>query len=257
MARISANIECLWADMPWLDRFDAAAEAGFHGVEGLSPYELPGQETQQALLRNGLSYVMLGAPPPNYVGGDRGFAAVPALSDRFAYDMRRACRYASLLKVPFINVLTGPGDSNDPQARDTLVANLRAVSGTLPDGVSLLLEPLCRAAAPGCYLSDLALAADIVAEADLPNLSLLFDSFHVHHMAGDVPDAFRRFAHVTGHVQLSDAPIRSAPGTGEIDFAALTETILDTGYSGWIGVEFPRTAKDKTTWDWLDTLSVS
>ncbi|MEO0765891.1 MAG: TIM barrel protein, partial [Pseudomonadota bacterium] len=97
MPRFAANLTHLWAELPYLDRFDAAADAGFEAVEVLFPYDAPAPETQKALQRNGLEMVLLNAPGPNYTGGARGFAATPGGEARFDYDMRRAVRYAQAL----------------------------------------------------------------------------------------------------------------------------------------------------------------
>ena len=91
---LAANISLLWAELPFLDRFDAAAAAGFKAVEVLFPYHVSAREIQDALRRNGLRLILISSPPPNYTGGERGFAAVPGSEARFQHDMKRVFRYA-------------------------------------------------------------------------------------------------------------------------------------------------------------------
>lgn len=248
--RFAANISHLWADLPWLDRFDAAADAGFAGVEALFPYDQPGHETQGALRRNGLSFVLLNAPPPNYTGGERGFAAIPGLEDRCGHDMRRAFRYAKALGAEFVHVMSGVTEG--PEAHRTLVANLRNICAKAPEGITLTIEPLNPKSAPGYFLNDYALAADIMARVNAPNLALQFDSFHAQVIHGDARTVFAEYRHLIRHIQIGDAPNRTAPGTGEIDFDALLGDIADSGYDGWISAEYTPGDQTEKTLNWLE-----
>ena len=248
--RFAANISHLWANLPWLDRFDAAADAGFAGVEALFPYDEPGPETQGALRRNGLAFVLLNAPPPNYTGGDRGFAAIPGLEDRCAHDMRRAFRYAKALGAQFVHVMSGVAEG--PKARATLVANLKAICAKAPEGITVTIEPLNPTSAPGYFLNDYALAADVIAEVDAPNLALQFDSFHAQVIHGDACSVLRTYCGLIQHIQFGDAPDRTAPGTGVIDFDTLMDEIAQSGYDGWIAAEYTPGDQTEKTLTWLE-----
>ena len=112
MPRFAANLTLLFDELPYLDRFDAAAAAGFEAVEILSPYEFAAKDTSRALIANGLELVLINAPPPNYTGGERGFAAVPGGQQRFQHDIRRVSRYADVLKPEFIHVMAGVAEGS-------------------------------------------------------------------------------------------------------------------------------------------------
>ena len=236
MPRFAANLTHLWAELPYLDRFDAAAEAGFTGVEVLFPYEVPAPDTQTALQRNGLEMVLLNAPGPNYTGGPRGFAAIPGGETRFDYDMRRAVRYAQALGAGLIHVMSG--DASGPEAKATLIANLRRATATLPDGLCLTLEPLNEGAMPGYFMSSFDLAAEVLEAVDAPNLGLQYDSYHAQEMTGDALGTFQAMRPLIRHIQIGDSPGRTPPGTGKVPFPALFEAIDASGYDGWVSAEY-------------------
>ena len=252
MFKIAANLSHLWPELPYLDRFDAAAEAGFDGLEVLSPYDMPAKDTQRALLKCGLPLILMNAPPPNYTGGERGFAAVPGLENRFRSDLRRALRYCDLLRVPMLHVMTGAGEG--PQARKTLIDNLRWASSEIPKNMTLLLEPLNLTSMPGYFLSDYELAVDILGELATPNIALQFDSFHAQTIHGDAVDVYEKHKSWVQHVQIGDAPGRTAPGLGKIDFAALFACLKSENYTGWVSAEYTPGPQTEESLHWLQTL---
>ncbi|MEL7099167.1 MAG: TIM barrel protein [Pseudomonadota bacterium] len=245
MPRFAANISLLWPDLPYLDRFDAAAEAGFKGVEVLFPYDAPAPETQAALQANDLAFVLLNAPGPNYTGGsDRGFAAMPEMQKRFAYDMRRAFRYAEALGAEVLHIMAGAAQGAEAHA--CFVQNLATAAAQAPEGLTLTIEPLNQHDQPGYFLSDFDLACDIIEEVAAPNLGLQYDSYHAARIHGDPLAVFERCRPYIRHIQIGDAPDRSAPGTGTIDFPALFAAIDASGYTGWTAAEFhPKGRTDK------------
>ncbi|WP_298859229.1 TIM barrel protein [uncultured Sulfitobacter sp.] len=250
--KAAANLSHLWPELPYLDRFDAASEAGFTGVEVLFPYDVPAKETQRALMRGGLQLVLINAPPPNYTGGERGFAAVVGREDRFAHDMRRAGRYAQALSVPMLHVMSGEGSGL--AAKATMISNLKAATRSAHNGLMLTLEPLCPQAQPDYYLNDYALAAEIIAAVDAPNLRLQFDSYHAQMIHGDAVEVFRKYRDLIAHVQIGDTPTRGAPGSGDVDFPALFAEMRDFGYDGWVSGEYTPGPSTKDTFGWMKML---
>ena len=247
-----ANLSHLWPELPYLDRFDAASAAGFTGVEVLFPYDVAAKETQRALTRGGLQMVLINAPPPNYTGGARGFAAVPGGEARFAHDMRRAFRYAEALRVPMIHVMSGYATGQ--AAKDAMITNLRQAVQDAPAGLTLLLEPLCPESQPDYFLNDYALAAEIIAAVDAPNLRLQFDSYHAQMIHGDAVEVFNQYRDLISHVQIGDTPSRSAPGTGHVDFPALFAALREAGYDGCVSGEYTPGGATEPTLKWMKQL---
>lgn len=248
--KFAANLSFLWAELPYLDRFAAAAEAGFEAVEILFPYDVAVKETKRALLANGLQMILLNAPPPNYTGGPRGFAAEPDKVKRFQYDMRRVFRYAEALGVSYVHVMSGKGAG--VEAQQTFVDNLAWAAGEAPDGLTLTVEPLNREGMPGYFMSDYALAAEVIAAVDAPNVGLQYDSFHAQMIHSDAVAVFEEHQHLVRHIQVGDAPKRGAPGTGPIDFKALFQRIEASGYDGWISGEYlPTGATEDSLQGWM------
>lgn len=249
MPRFAANLSYLWAELPYLDRFDAAAEAGFLAVEVQQPYDVPAPETMAALNRNGLQFILLNAPGPNYTGAARGFAAVPGGSARFDYDMRRAVRYAQALGASVIHVMSGDGAG--PEAKAALIDNLRRAAATLPQGLTLTIEPLCPESQPDYFLNSFDIAAEVIDAVDAPNLGLQFDSYHAQQITGDALGVFEAMRPLIRHVQIGDAPGRSPPGQGKIDFAALFAAIDASDYGGWVSAEYNTDGRTEKTLDWM------
>ncbi len=248
MPKFAANLTHLWAELPYLDRFDAAADAGFEAVEILFPYDTPAPETQKALQRNGLEMVLLNAPGPNYAGGARGFAATPGGEARFDYDMRRAVRYAQALGARFIHVMSGVGQGD--AAKETMIANLKRAAADLPEGLCLCLEPLNQIAQPGYFLSSFDLAAEIIEAVGASNVALQYDSYHAQVITGDALGTFEKLRPLIRHIQIGDAPDRTPPGTGEIDFPALFAAIDASGYEGWVSAEYTPQGRTEAGLGW-------
>lgn len=248
----AANLSLLWQELPYLDRFDAAAAAGFSAVEILFPYDVAVKNTQRALTRNGLELVLINAPPPNYTGGVRGFAAVPEQEDRFQHDMRRVFRYAEALGVRMVHVMAG--ESTGEQAKATFVENLKRAAGAAPDGLKLMIEPLNPTAMPGYFLNDYDLARDVLEAVDAPNIALQYDSYHAQMIHGDAIAVYEKFSDLVRHIQVGDTPDRGAPGTGDVDFRGLFARIKASKYAGWISGEYHPVGPTEDTLDWMKQL---
>ena len=246
--KFAANLTHLFAELPYLDRFDAAAEAGFEAVEVLFPYDVAAGETHQALVRNGLGMVLINAPPPNYTGGDRGYAAIPGREGRFRYDMRRVFRYVEALGVNVVHVMAGVAEG--AEARAVFIENLKQACADAPDGLILTIEPLNKAAQPGYFLNCFDLAKDVIEAVGAPNLGLQFDSYHAQTITGDAVACYKAVQAHVRHIQIGDAPGRTAPGTGDIDFDALFAAIEASGYEGWVSAEYDPGGKTQDSLGW-------
>lgn len=248
MPRFCANLTLLFADVPMVERFALAKAAGFAAVEILFPYDEAVPELVDQMSFNGLQMVLINCPPPNYTGGPRGFAAVPGAQARFQQDFRRVLRYAKALNVQHVHIMSGVAAGQ--AARDTLIANLRWAADFAPKQ-SLTLEPLNPDDMPGYYLNDFHLAHDIIAAVDRPNLGLQFDTYHAQRIHGDVQGVWDAVKDQVVHVQVGQAPDRSEPIGGPVDFPAFYDRIAADGYDGWISAEYHPKAMTLDGLGWL------
>ena len=249
MLQFAANLTLLFTEFPYLDRFDAAANSGFTAVEILFPYDSAAKDTLRALQKNGLDLVLINAPPPNYTGGEPGYAAVPGADGRFRHDIRRVLRYAQELKPKLIHVMAGYVEG--AEAIDTFVENLQWAADEAP-AQGFTIEPLNQGDQPGYALSNYNLAAEVLARVDRPNVGLQFDSYHATEIHGDALAVWEKHKALVRHVQIGDSPGRTEPGKGRVDFPALFTAIESSGYAGWVSAEYKPTAKrTEDTLGWM------
>ena len=235
MPRFAANLTWLFTELPLMDRFAAARDAGFEGVEVQFPYDAPAQDMRDQLVFNRLDFVSMNAPPPNYTGGVWGFAALPGGQERFRRDFDRALRYAGVLKPRHIHIMAGEAEGE--AARAAFTENLRWAAARAP-AQSLTIEPINRTDMPGYYLADFDLAAAIIAEVAAPNLGLQYDTWHAQAIHGDALAVWRRHRAIVRHVQVSGFPGRNEPGGPGFDFPAFFAELDASGYGGWVSGEY-------------------
>lgn len=238
MPRFAANLSFLFTELPFLDRFDAAAKAGFKGVEFMFPYATPAEDIRARLDANGLSLVLFNLPPGHWDKGERGFTALPGREDEFASAVDLALGYAEALGCPRLHAMAGLAEHG--ANRETYVANLRlAASWAAEQGVEILIEPINTRDMPGYFLTRTADAAAVIDEVGAPNIGLQFDLYHRHLTEGGVEAALREYGPLVRHIQCADPPDRGEPGgSGDLDYQALFRAIDASGYAGWIGCEY-------------------
>lgn len=235
MPKFCANLTWLFTELPFLERFRAAKEAGFDAVEVLFPYDCPAQEMRDRLVWHDLTFILMNCPPPNATGGPQGFAAIPDLEDRFRRDFDRTLRFAQVLKPRHIHIMAGAAEGDAAEA--TLVDNLRWAAARAPKQ-SLTIEPINRADMPGYFLADFDTAARVLDAVAAPNLALQFDAYHAHRIAGDVTGSWAAHGHRAAHVQVAGFPGRHEPAGGEIDYPAFFARLDADGYDGWVSAEY-------------------
>lgn len=248
MARFAANLTYLFTELPMPQRFIAAKKAGFDGVEILFPYDIPVKELTASLHQTGLEFVLMNAPPPNWSGGPRGFAAEPGNEARFRSDFDKALQQAFALKSRHILIMAGKASGD--LAHRTFVENLSWAVQRAPHA-SLLIEPMNPTDMPGYFLGDFAQAAQIIAEVGAPNLGLLFDVYHAQMIHGDALETWRQHASITRHIQIAGAPGRHEPRLGEINYLDFFREVATSGYSGWVSAEYTPETTTEAGLRWL------
>ncbi|MFQ5958951.1 MAG: 2-oxo-tetronate isomerase [Alphaproteobacteria bacterium] len=241
MPRFCANLTMMFNEVGFLDRFAAAAQAGFDGVEYLFPYPYEKAQLADKLRACDLVQVMHNLPAGDWNTGERGIACHPDRVAEFRDGVGEAIEYATALGCTRLNCLAGvaPEGAEPGALRETFVANLRFAAGeTAKAGITLLTEPINLRDVPGFYLHRTAQALAIMDEVDAPNLGLQYDVYHMQIMEGDLAPTLERVIGRVGHIQIADTPGRHEPGSGEINYDFLFAHIDRLGYSGWIGCEY-------------------
>ena len=241
MPRFAANLSMLFTELPFLDRFAAAREAGFTAVEFLFPYAYPAAQIGALLRRHGLELVLHNLPPGDWDAGDRGLACDPQRSSAFRASVQQALAYATALGVPRVHCMAGiVPDGVSPQlARATYVDNLHYAAALFaPHGIDVLIEPINTYDMPGYFLTGSRQALDVIADCASPNLFLQYDVYHMQRMEGGLAGTLRAHLPMIKHVQVADTPGRHEPGSGEIAYGELFALLDALGYDGWIGCEY-------------------
>ncbi|MBV8636138.1 MAG: hydroxypyruvate isomerase [Burkholderiaceae bacterium] len=241
MPKFAANLTMLFTEHAFLDRFGAAAAAGFKAVEFLFPYGFEARDIAARLQQHGLQLVLHNLPAGNWEAGERGIACHPDRVAEFDQGVQDAIRYAKALSVKQLNCLAGilPKGVTQSQAHATLVVNLRHAAAALKaEGIRLLIEPINTFDIPGFFLSGTKQAVEIIKETGSDNLFVQYDIYHMQRMEGELANTIKNNLGLIKHVQLADNPGRFEPGTGEINYSYLFALLDNIGYDGWIGCEY-------------------
>lgn len=258
MPRFAANLTMLFTELPFLDRFDAAARAGFQAVEFLFPYAFEANDIKARLDANGLQLVLHNLPAGDWDAGERGIACHPDRVEEFRAGVERAIAYAQTLGVKQLNCLVGKAPAGVPDSvlRETLVANLRHAAARLKAaGLRLLVEPINNYDIPGFYLSRTQQALDLLDEVGADNAFVQYDIYHAQRTEGELAATLQKHLARIGHVQLADNPGRNEPGTGEINYAFLFRHLDRIGYDGWVGCEYKPASTTEAGLGWLNALA--
>jgi len=252
--RFAANLTMLWSELPVLERFHAAAQAGFRRVEILFVHELDPAAVERTLRELGLELVLFDPRPGDWAKGERGLLSVPGREAEFLQTVRDAIAAAQRFGTRRLNALAGippPGTARE-EARRTAVANLRAAAPLVAQaGVTLLVENINTVDMPGYFASTPDVAADLVEAAGSPNVRFQLDQYHAGMMGEDPRSVLRRHFSRIAHVQIADVPGRHQPGTGKQPISAFLSELDELGYAGSVGLEYRPQGTTDESLSWL------
>src|SRR6201987_1485874 len=204
MPRFAANLTMMFNEVPFLDRFEAAAKAGFAAVEFLFPYEYSPDAIAQRLSQNDLTLALFNLPPGDWAAGEKGFAALPERFDDLKRSLVSALPYAQATGVKRLHLMAGIADRGDRLAVEAFYKSVAwAAEFFAPHGLDVVIEPIHPRNVPGYFLNDFMFARDLIAELKIPNLKLQFDIYHCQIIHGDVTMRLREMMPVIGHIQIA------------------------------------------------------
>lgn len=252
MLRFDPNLRWLFTELPMQQRYEAAARAGFQGVEVAFPYDVPAAEMAALLREFNLTLVQV-LSPFDWDGGERGLAALPGREQDFRRSIGSAIEYAVQVGRPMIHVMPGniTPELNRPECLARFTENIRwAASEAARADITLILEPCCTARFPQFLYHRLEEGAQVIRAVGAGNVKLCFDTFHVQMEEGDITQHLRDFFPLIGHIQIGNVPGRHEPGTGEIHFPWLFAQIEALGWDRWIGCEYTPSGPTLDTLGW-------
>jgi hydroxypyruvate isomerase len=241
MPKFAANLTMLFNEVDFIDRFKAASNAGFTGVEYLFPYAYPKEQLADLLGQNGLTQILHNLPAGDWVNGERGIAVLPNRIGEFQDGVGKAIEYAKALGCTQVNVLAGiePAGVDFDKLRETFVSNIRFAGQQLKThGIKLLVEAINTFDIPGFYVTGTQQTLDLIDSAGSDNIFVQYDIYHMQRMEGEISATIKKNLSRIAHIQLADNPARNEPGTGEINYTFLFDYIDKLGYDGWIGCEY-------------------
>ena len=242
MTKLAANLTMMFSDLPFLDRFDAAAAAGFKAVECVAPYEAPAEVVCERLERNKLKLVLFNMGIGDWATGDRGMAANPERVAEFQDSLAVALNYARATDCKQLHIMPGkiPEGADRTAWTEAFVGNARAAAdAAASDGIDVMFEPInTKVDIPGYFYDTTKVALELMDAVDRPNVKLQYDIYHMQIMEGDLARTIERLLPRIGHIQIADNPGRNEPGTGEISYPWLLSRLDALGYNGWIGCEY-------------------
>jgi hydroxypyruvate isomerase len=254
MPRFAANLHYLFCERPFLDRFEAAARAGFRAVEFQVPYDHPAAELRARLKHHGLEMVLFDAPMGDWEAGDRGLAALPGREAQFRASLEKVPEYAQALDCTTVHVMAGVVEAGDGYARAerTYLENLRYAAAFFKrHGVAAVIEPINNRLGDmregpsyttrgmhGYFLNHTDHARRVIEQVASDNLYLHLDCYHMQLLEGHLAETIRENIGVVRHFQIAGVPGRHEPDVGEINYPYLFDLMDELGYSGWVGCEY-------------------
>jgi hydroxypyruvate isomerase len=254
MPRFAANLSMLFTEVPFPQRFTAAARAGFPAVEFLFPYDYPPKEVARWLRDNSLENVLFNLWPGDWNAGERGITSLPGREAEFEASVARALEYADALGTMRLHAMAGVVSAGADRAacRDVYLRNLHVAAHALAEaGRTLLIEPINSRDIPGFFLNTQTEAHAIREQLGEPNLKVQMDFYHAQIAGGDLAMTFRKHVDGIGHVQIAGVPARDEPDHGEVNYSYLLPLLDDLGYPGWVGCEYRPRGRTEDGLSWM------
>ncbi len=256
MPKFAANLSFMFNEVPFGDRFEAAAKSGFRAVEFLNPFELAKAELVSRLKDNGLTQALFNMAHGDFAKGERGMSAIPGREAEFETAVAAALDYAEVTGCKRLFAMAGLRHHGANRA--TYVKNLKRAARMLAgSGIDVIIEPINTRDIPGYFLNTTGEARSIIHEVAEPNIGLQFDLYHRQIMEGDVATAIAEFGPLARHYQIASPPDRGEPDDGEMNYAYLFKLIDQSGFNGWVGCEYKPRGDTVAGLAWTKTLGVT
>lgn len=239
---ISVMLWTVFRDLPFEQRLQKVAAAGYRNVELVGEYEKwsDADFDRANVIRNKLGITF------DCTAGLKHGLCNPAERDDLISELRRTLPIMEKLDCPSIILLSGnvvPGMSMEAQ-QQSCVDGLRA-AGAVVEGkkingkpVRVLLENIDPEENPKYFLTSVARGFEIVRAAGHPQVQFLYDFFHEQIAEGNLIEKLEKNIDYVGLVHVADVPGRHEPGTGEINYLNIFRKLRELNYEKIIAMEF-------------------
>jgi len=254
MPKFAANLSFQFNEVPFPERFAAAAKAGFSAVEFLFPYEYSVADVTRWHQDAGVKNILFNMPPGDFAGGERGIASLPGREAEFRAGVAKALEYALSLGTPTIHAMAGlfPQGAERKAHRAVYVENLRYAAKELAKhGLMLVIEPINTRDIPGYFINSQADGHAVRKEVGEPNLKVQMDLYHAQIVEGDLSVTLKNNIDGIGHIQIASVPARHEPDEGEVNYPHLFRLMDELGYAGWVGCEYRPRGKTEDGLGWF------
>ena len=235
--RLSVMLWTIYRKLPFEQRLEKVAEAGYHAVELVNEYE---KWSPDDFRRASANLRSLGIVVDAMAGVWTGIAN-PQAQDKFLADLTRLIPIAEQLECPGIIVLSGDrveGLSREAHHQSCIESLKRAAEIADKRNFTLLLENIDQEENPKYYLTSVAEGFEIIRQVNHPRVKFLYDFYHEQISEGNLIEKLEKnIAHV-GLMHVADVPGRHEPGTGEINYANIYRKLAQLNYRGYVAMEF-------------------
>ncbi|MEX9755158.1 2-oxo-tetronate isomerase [Providencia vermicola] len=254
MAKFAANLSMMFNEVPFIQRFERAAQAGFTGVEYLFPYEEQPEAIAEELKKHGLTQALFNMPAGDWAAGERGMASMPGREDEFAKGVHTALHYAKALGCQQVHAMAGKVDARftPEQQRACFIKNIQYAADVMAEhGIRVLIEPINTRDMPGYFLTTQKQAEALLPEIARENVFIQLDLYHCQIMEGDLLKTIERLWGKFSHIQIASVPYRHEPDSGEVNYPWIFEQLDKMGYQGWLGCEYHPAGRTEDGLGWL------
>jgi len=253
--RYASNVEMWWRDLPFVDRINAAADAGFKYIEFWPWRGKDIDSIAEVCKERGVEVVQFTA-----------WGFVPGMNNSknhalFVEEIKKSCEIAKRLNCKRMTVVGGNDQPNMTQEEmhQNIIDALNLVKPIVEkEGIMLILEPMnIRVDHKGHCLYGSGDAVRICREVDSPMIKINWDLYHMQISEGDLCGHLRDGFDQVGYIQVADHPGRHEPGTGEIFYPRVFEELKRLGYTGPIGLECSPATTEEAAIERLKNLPLS
>ncbi|QHB17028.1 2-oxo-tetronate isomerase [Mannheimia pernigra] len=255
MPKFAANLTMMFNEVPFLDRFEAAAKAGFKYVEYLWPYDYPAAELKAKLEQYGLKQVLFNTAAGDVAQGEWGVSAIPGREADSHRDIDLALEYALALGCKNVHVMAAvvPEGEDREAYKQTFIENVQyAADKFKPHGINVLLEALSPEVKPNYLLKSQFDTLEIVEAVNRDNVFVQLDYFHAQNVDGNLSRLTDKLNGKFAHIQIASVPDRHEPDEGEINYEYIFNKLDEIGYEGYVGCEYKPRAETTAGLGWFE-----